>query len=86
MPTATKGTEVNLRTSKTLRRRIRPHRTASAYHSETAMANDSNTEEHEQDQEVDAYATTLNWATDENPDGIPLVHSVIDQVRFSTLS
>jgi len=63
MPKAAVGAEVNLRTSKTLRHRNRPHRAEHEY-------------------EMDAYATTLNWATDENPDGVPLVHAVVDQVSF----
>ena len=67
MPKATVGTEVNLRTSKTLRHRNRPHRVEHEY-------------------EMDAFATRLNWATDENPDGVPLVHAVVNQVRFRLCS
>jgi hypothetical protein len=28
------------------------------------------------------FATHLNWATTENPDGVPLVHPAFDQVSF----
>ena len=31
---------------------------------------------------VDPFARSLNWATSNNPDGVPLVHSVFDQVRY----
>ena len=30
--------------------------------------------------EPDPFATSLNWATTNNPDGVPLVHDVFDQV------
>jgi hypothetical protein len=29
----------------------------------------------------DTFATYLNWATEDNPDGVPLVHDAFDQVR-----
>jgi hypothetical protein len=41
------------------------------------------TNSHKGSQE-DTFATLLNWATDQNPDGVPIVHPVHDQVRRKT--
>ena len=32
--------------------------------------------------ESDGFATRIDWSTTNNPDGVPIVHSPIDQVRF----
>jgi len=31
------------------------------------------------DNDIDDWATHLNWATEDNPDGVPVVHAVMDQ-------
>jgi len=33
------------------------------------------------DAEEDPFASHLNWATEDNPDGVPIVHDAFDQVR-----
>lgn len=65
-----RGMEINLKSSKTLRQRNKGR------NSSLAEANLNNT----QVAKVNDFATSLNWATNENPDGVPLVHPVIDQV------
>jgi hypothetical protein len=34
-----------------------------------------------EDENADTFAKSLNWATKDNPDEVPLVHDVFDQVR-----
>ena len=36
--------------------------------------------------ENDGFATRIDWSTTNNPDGVPIVHSPIDQVRFMDTS
>ena len=46
---------------------------------ETNIATD--TKHSHKDVYDDTFQTHLNWATDQNPDGVPVVHPVHDQVR-----
>ena len=46
---------------------------------ETSIA--TNRKRSHKDSYDDAFQAHLNWATDQNPDGVPVVHPVHDQVR-----
>ena len=42
---------------------------------------DTSTKHSHKDSDDDAFQTHLNWATGQNPDGVPIVHPVHDQVQ-----
>jgi len=78
IPTAAIGTEVNLKASKKLRKRSHP-----SFAMVIAKDIEKDDDTRIEDIHMDGFITSLNWATNENPDGVPLVHDVIDQVSCS---
>jgi hypothetical protein len=48
---------------------------------ETDISSSSSKKHSHKDSQEDPFSTLLNWATDQNPDGVPIVHQVHDQVR-----